>query len=222
MRRPPPPVRAAPAPPIRWERARLARLRVRRCSAPIAPAREQAGEKAAAGDAPPRRLPAPVRRGAARPFPLRRSAATGVSAAPPFLPPDCTVPICTATGRRLIAGPRPRKCPRCRSRIRSACLRSMPSRSAARCMSISRKVRPIRKLLASAATFFASLASRWVATIPASPRLRPRHIRLVIAASDIRRVSSAISPPQRARTSALRRPPPAPDTNARAGHRTAR
>ena len=62
--------------------------------------------------------------------------------------------------------------------MRSACLRSIPSRSAARCMSISRKVRPIRKLDASAATFFASLASRWVATTLASPRFLPRHIRL--------------------------------------------
>ena len=50
-------------------------------------------------------------------------------------------------GRRLIAGPRPRNCPRARSRIASAWRRSMPSRSAARAMSISRKVRPIRSCL---------------------------------------------------------------------------
>ncbi len=78
--------------------------------------------------------------------------------------------------------------------MRSACLRSMPSRSAARCISISRNVRPIRKFDASAATFFASLASRCVATTPASPRFLPRHIKLVIADSVRRRVSSAISP----------------------------
>ena len=70
-----------------------------------------------------------------------------------------------------------------------------PSRSAARAMSMSRKVRPIRKLDASAATFLASLASRWVAMTPASPRLRPRHIKLVIADSEARRTSSATSPP---------------------------
>jgi hypothetical protein len=51
-------------------------------------------------------------------------------------------------------------------------------------MSMSRKVRPIRKFEASAATFLASLASRCVAMTPASPRLRPRHIRLVIAPSE--------------------------------------
>ena len=71
----------------------------------------------------------------------------------------------------------------------------MPSRSAARAMSMSRKVRPIRKLHASAATFLASFASRCVAMIPASPRLRPRHIRLVIAPSEARRTSSVTSPP---------------------------
>ena len=70
-----------------------------------------------------------------------------------------------ASGRRDRAGPRATKCPRSRSRNISACLRSMPSRSAARAMSISRKVRPIRKLEASAATFLASLARRWVAMI---------------------------------------------------------
>ena len=92
-----------------------------------------------------------------------------------------TAPIATATGRRAIAGPSARKVPRGKSRIASAWRRSMPSRSAARAMSMSRKVRPIRKFDASAATFLASLASRWVAITPASPRLRPRHIKLVIA-----------------------------------------
>ena len=110
------------------------------------------------------------------------------------LAPVRTVPILTATGRRLIAGPRPRNWPRARSRIDSACRRSMPSRSAARIMSISRNVRPIRKLLASAATFLASLARRWVAITPARPRLRPRHMRLVIAARLTRRASSVTSP----------------------------
>ena len=43
-----------------------------------------------------------------------------------------------------------------------------------RAMSISRKVRPIRKLLASAATFLASFASRH-GDHPGKPRLRPRH-----------------------------------------------
>ena len=93
-----------------------------------------------------------------------------------------TSPIATDSGRREMAGPSARKVPRGRSRIASAWRRSMPSRSAARAMSMSRKVRPIRKLEASAATFLASLARRWVAMTPASPRLRPRHIRLVIAA----------------------------------------
>ncbi len=106
-----------------------------------------------------------------------------------------TSPIATASGRREMAGPSARKVPRGRSRIASAWRRSMPSRSAARAMSISRKVRPIRKLLASAATFLASLASRWVAITPASPRLRPRHIKLVMAESEARRTSSATSPP---------------------------
>ena len=62
-------------------------------------------------------------------------------------------------------------------------------------MSISRKVRPIRKLEASAATFFASLARRCVAMMPARPRLRPRHMRLVMAPRDERRASSLTSPP---------------------------
>ena len=106
-----------------------------------------------------------------------------------------TAPIATATGRREIAGPSARKVPRGKSRIASAWRRSMPSKSAARAMSMSRKVRPIRKFDASAATFLASLASRWVAITPASPRLRPRHIKLVIAPSDARRTSSATSPP---------------------------
>ena len=94
---------------------------------------------------------------------------------------------------------------------RSACRRSMPSRSAARAMSMSRKVRPIRKFDASAATFLASLASRCVAMTPASPRLRPRHIRLVIAASEAVRASSRhLAGRRRARTAAPRRPRPAP------------
>src|SRR3546814_10940541 len=59
---------------------------------------------------------------------------------------------------------------------------------------MSRKVRPIRKLDASAATFLASLASLCVAMTPASPRLRPRHIRFVIAPSEARRASSDTSP----------------------------
>jgi len=84
----------------------------------------------------------------------------GIRPAAAFLPPVRAAPTWTANGRRLIAGPRPRNWPRWRSRMRSACLRSIPRRSAARCMSISRKVRPIRKFDASAATFLANLASR--------------------------------------------------------------
>ena len=61
-------------------------------------------------------------------------------------------------------------------------------------MSISRKVRPIRKFEASAATFLASLARRCVAMTPARPRFRPRHIRFVIAPSDSLRASSETSP----------------------------
>ncbi len=98
------------------------------------------------------------------------------------------------SGRLARAGPSATKCPRARSRNISACRRSMPSRSAARAMSMSRKVRPIRKFDASAATFFASLASRCVAITPARPRFRPRHIRLVIAPSDTLRASSDTSP----------------------------
>ncbi len=92
-----------------------------------------------------------------------------------------------------MAGPRATKVPRGRSRNISAWRRSMPSRSAARAMSMSRKVRPIMKFDASAATFFASLARRCVAMTPARPRLRPRHIRLVIAPSAMRRASSDTS-----------------------------
>ncbi len=61
-------------------------------------------------------------------------------------------------------------------------------------MSMSRKVRPIRKFEASAATFLASLARRCVAIMPARPRFRPRHMRLVIAPSEMRRASSPTSP----------------------------
>ncbi len=61
-------------------------------------------------------------------------------------------------------------------------------------MSMSRKVRPIRKFEASAATFLASLARRWVAITPARPRLRPRLIRLAMAPSVALRASSDTSP----------------------------
>lgn len=105
-----------------------------------------------------------------------------------------TLPILIGNGRRDNAGPSATKCPRCRSRNISACLRSMPRRSAARAISISRNVRPMRKFEASAATFLASFASRCVAITPARPRFRPRHMRLVIAPSDSLRASSDTSP----------------------------
>ena len=120
---------------------------------------------------------------------------SGVSLGLPERAEVATAPIFTVIGRRDTAGPSARNVPRARSRMPSAWRRSMPSRSAARAMSMSRKVRPIRKLDASAATFLASLARRCVAITPARPRLRPRHIRLVIALSDARRTSSATSPP---------------------------
>ena len=104
------------------------------------------------------------------------------------------MPIRIGSGRFDRAGPSATNWPRSRSRNISAWRRSMPSRSAARCMSISRKVRPIRKFEASAATFLASLARRCVAITPARPRLRPRHIRLVMAPNESRRASSEASP----------------------------
>ena len=103
-------------------------------------------------------------------------------------------PMRNPSGRRESAGPSAMNCPRSRSRKASACRRSMPRRSAARAMSISRKVRPMKKLDASAATFLASFASRCVAMTPAIPRLRPRHMRLVMAPSEGFRASSATSP----------------------------
>ncbi len=81
------------------------------------------------------------------------------------------------------------------SRNISAWRRSIPSRSAARAMSISRKVRPHQEVGGFGGNVLGKLCQALGGNHAASPRLRPRHIRLVMAPSDILRASSETSPP---------------------------
>ena len=121
-----------------------------------------------------------------------------------------TSPIATAIGRREMAGPRARRC--------RAAGRGSPRPGGVPCRA-GRRRGPCRcrgrfdpSGNCSPRPRHSTPARRWVAITPASPRLRPRHMRLVMA---VRRRGGPPRPLRRrppGRTAAPRRPPPARGT----------